>query len=127
MGQGTIEEIDKINIREATKLAMKRAYNNLIDKYRIKIDLVLIDGNFVPNIDTTTEFIIKGDNKCLSIATASIIAKVSRDIILKKLDLKYPKYNWKQNKGYGTKEHIEAIKKYGLTPEHRKSFCKNFL
>ncbi|GMO57251.1 MAG: hypothetical protein Ta2D_02970 [Rickettsiales bacterium] len=126
IGESSVEEIDKYNIREATKLAMQRSYENLKEKYGIKPDLVLVDGNFVPKIDTRAEFIIKGDAKSVSIATASIIAKVSRDRVLRELDIKYPEYKWGKNKGYGTKEHIEAIKKYGMTDEHRKTFCKKF-
>lgn len=126
VGQASVEEIETINIRNATKLSMKRAYENLIDKYDINVDLVLVDGNFVPDIEARTEFIIKGDAKSMSIATASIIAKVSRDRLLRELDLKYPQYNWKKNKGYGTKEHMEAIKKYGMCEFHRKSFIHIF-
>lgn len=122
VGRAEVEEIEKINIRNATKLAMQRAYNDLVRKYNIKVDLVLIDGNFVPELNTETEFIIKGDAKSLSIAAASIIAKVSRDRLLYKMDLEFPEYNWKNNKGYGTRQHIDAIKKHGLTPYHRKSF-----
>lgn len=123
IGEASIDEIEKVNIRNATKLSMQRAYFNLVKKYNNKkIDLVLVDGNFVPDIDTKAEFIIKGDEKSLSIATASIIAKVSRDRFVRKLDLEFPQYNWKQNKGYGTKEHMEAIKVFGLSPHHRKSF-----
>ena len=122
VGEASVEEIETINIREATKLSMKRAYENFVKKYNIKPDLVLVDGNFIPLIDTKAEFIIKGDAKSISIATASIIAKVSRDRLLRQMDLEFPQYNWKKNKGYGTKEHIEAIKKYGLCKYHRKSF-----
>ena len=126
IGQATVEEIEALNIRNATKLSMKRAYEDLVKKYSLNVDLVLVDGNFVPNIDTRAEFVIKGDAKSISIATASIIAKVSRDRLLRELDLKYPQYNWKKNKGYGTKEHIEAIKKFGMCEFHRKSFIHIF-
>lgn len=122
VGRAEVDEIESINIRNATKLAMQRAYYNLTEKYNFKVDLVLVDGNFVPELNTKAEFVIKGDAKSLSIAGASIIAKVSRDRLLYKMDLEFPEYNWKNNKGYGTKQHIEAIKKYGLTPYHRKSF-----
>lgn len=122
VGRAEVDEIESINIRNATKLAMQRAYYNLTEKYNFEVDLVLVDGNFVPKLNTKAEFVIKGDAKSLSIAGASIIAKVSRDRLLYKMDLEFPEYNWKNNKGYGTKQHIEAIKKYGLTPYHRKSF-----
>ena len=122
IGQSSVEEIEQLNIRNATKLSMARAYNNLVEKYNQKIDLVLVDGNFVPEISTRAEFIIKGDQKSFSIATASIIAKVSRDRLLRQMDLEFPQYNWIKNKGYGTAEHMEAIRKYGLCKYHRKSF-----
>lgn len=123
IGTASVEEIDEINIRNATKLAMKRAYENLLQKYKdLKVDIVIVDGNFTPDLDTKTDFVIKGDQKSISIATASIIAKVSRDNLLKQMDLEFPEYNWKKNKGYGTKEHINAIKKYGICKYHRKSF-----
>ena len=127
IGIGTIEEIDEVNIRNATKLAMKRSYEDLVEKYKVNVDLVIVDGNFIPDIDVRSEFVIKGDSKSISIATASIIAKVNRDRLLYELDLKYPQYNWKKNKGYGTREHIDAIKKYGICEYHRKSFVKNFI
>lgn len=122
IGEGSIEEIEEFNIRNATKLSMERAYKNLIEKYSLSVDLVIVDGNFVPNISTRAEFIIKGDEKSFSIATASIIAKVSRDRLLRKMDLEFPEYCWCKNKGYGTEEHINAIKKYGISKYHRKSF-----
>jgi ribonuclease HII len=122
IGESDINEIEQFNIRNATKLSMKRAYDNLVTKYSINLDLVIVDGNFTPNIDIKSQFIIKGDQKSISIATASIIAKVSRDRLLRKMDLEYPEYNWAKNKGYGTSEHMEAIKKYGLSKYHRKSF-----
>ena len=117
--------IDKINIREATKLTMLKAYNNLIDKYNIKVDNIIVDGNFTPKININAISIIKGDQKSYSIACASIIAKVLRDKELIEKHNQYPQYNFIKNKGYGTKEHIEAIKKYGLIENyHRKTFCK---
>ncbi|HSQ98152.1 MAG TPA: ribonuclease HII [Rickettsiales bacterium] len=122
IGEGSIEEIEEFNIRNATKLSMERAYKNLIEKCSLSIDLVIVDGNFVPDIQTKAEFIIKGDEKSVSIATASIIAKVTRDRLLRKMDLEFPEYNWVKNKGYGTSEHMKALKKYGLSKYHRKSF-----
>ena len=117
--------IDKINIREATKLAMLNSYNDLINKYNIKVDNIIVDGNFTPKIDINAISVIKGDQKSYSIACASIIAKVSRDKELIEKYNQYPQYNFIKNKGYGTKEHVEAIKKYGLIENyHRKTFCK---
>ena len=111
-------EIDQLNIFEATKQAMTRALGNLETVPEIAlIDAVKLDG-----IDFPTQSIIKGDQKSLAIAAASILAKVTRDKIMNKLDEKYPQYNFKKNKGYGTKEHIIALEKYGPTVEHRKSF-----
>lgn len=123
------EIIDEINIREATKLAMKNSYLNLLEKYdNIKIDTIIVDGNFVPNVDINAIPIIKGDEKSLSVACASIIAKVLRDRELIGMDKLYPQYGWVSNKGYGTKKHVEAIKKCGLVDGyHRRSFCGNFI
>jgi ribonuclease HII len=116
------KEIDKINIRNATKLAMKNAYEDLCCKYSFSVDMVLVDGNFVPEINTNAKYIIKGDEKCFSISAASIIAKVTRDRIMYDLAKQFPEYEWHKNKGYGTKKHIEKIKEFGITEHHRKSF-----
>lgn len=115
--------IDRINILQATLKAMKTAFNKL-DK---NANLVLIDGNksFVSSVPTKT--IIKGDAKSFSIAAASILAKVKRDEIMRKASLKFPQYFWETNKGYGTKQHIEAIKKYGYTDLHRRTFLNKIL
>ena len=109
--------IDEVNIYEATKLAMKDA----ISKCHIKPEHVLIDAMKL-DIDIPTTSIIKGDAKSLSIAAASVIAKVERDRMLDELDIKYPMYDFKNNKGYPTKKHVEAIYKYGIIKEHRKTF-----
>ena len=118
-GIGIIDNqiIDEINILEATKLAMKMALYNLGN-----YEYVLIDGNFSLDIPTPQQSVIKGDNLSISIASASIIAKVARDNIMIKLHEQYPKYNWKKNKGYGTKEHREAIKEHGPCEYHRMTF-----
>ena len=109
--------IDKVNIYEATKLAMYEAVNNL----KVKPEHVLIDAMPLDlNISHTS--IIKGDAKSLSIAAASVIAKVTRDRMMYELDKKYPMYNYKKNKGYPTKEHIEAINKYGIIDGYRKTY-----
>ena len=116
------EEIDNINILQATMKAMEQAIHSLNGQFKT----VLIDGNQSPANDNNFHTIIKGDSKSLSIAAASIIAKVSRDRIMQTLHKQYPQYDWMKNKGYGTKAHLEAIKEHGLSPFHRKTFCKKF-
>lgn len=116
------KEIDDINILNATKQGMKRAICGL----KSKPDLVLIDAVNL-DVEIPTESIIKGDAKSYNIAAASILAKVSRDRLMLKLDAKYPEYNFKKHKGYGTKEHIENLKKFGKCEIHRNSFIKNFV
>ncbi|MDR2778164.1 MAG: ribonuclease HII [Rickettsiales bacterium] len=129
-GVGAIDslEIDRINILNATKMAMAKAYRNLVDRYGISVDVAIVDGNFVPEINVSALAVIKGDRMSYSIACASIIAKVLRDRELRSIDSVYPQYHWAKNKGYGTAEHIEAIVKYGLVENyHRKSFCGKFM
>lgn len=116
----TVDEIEEINILNATMLAMRRA----IDGLDIKADYAMIDGNKIPPLDIDAECIVKGDAKSMSIACASILAKVSRDRLLYKYAEEYPMYGFDKHKGYGTKVHIEAILKYGPCPYHRKSFLK---
>lgn len=118
----SVEEIEEHNILNATFIAMNRAIENL----SVKADYALIDGNRVPKeIPIDCETVVKGDAKSASIAAASILAKVTRDRLLLQYDDKYPEYNFAKHKGYGTKEHIEAIKKYGPCEVHRASFLKN--
>ena len=119
VGIGIISEkkIDEVNIYEATKMAMKEAINNC----SCKVEHVLIDAMRL-DIDIPTTSIIKGDLKSITISAASVIAKVTRDRMLDELDSKYPMYDFKNNKGYPTKKHLEAIKEYGIIDEHRKSF-----
>jgi len=119
VGIGIIDNkiIDQINIHEATKLAMIEAINNT----KCKIEHILIDAMKL-HIDIPTTSIIKGDSKSISIAAASIIAKVTRDKMMNKLDEKYPEYGFKKHKGYPTKKHIEALYKYGVLEEYRKTF-----
>ena len=119
VGVGIISErkIDEVNIYEATKMAMKEAINNC----SCKIEHVLIDAMRI-DIDIPSTSIIKGDLKSITISAASVIAKVTRDRMLDELDLKYPMYDFKNNKGYPTKKHLEAIKKYGILDEHRRSY-----
>tara|TARA_B100000029_G_scaffold423455_1_gene430640 strand:- start:455 stop:1063 length:609 start_codon:yes stop_codon:yes gene_type:complete len=118
IGVADVNEIDELNILQASLLSMKRAITNL----HLNPDFVLIDGVHRPNLDVDSENIIRGDSKSLSIAAASIIAKVERDRFMKKIDEEYPCYNWKKNKGYGTKEHQNALNIHGISKHHRKSF-----
>ena len=121
---GTLAEIETVNILEATYLAMNRAIEGLT----IKPDFSLIDGNRVPRgIKIPCETIVKGDSKSMSVAAASVLAKVTRDRLMLEYDKKYPEYNFKKHKGYGTKEHTELIKQYGPCEIHRLSFLKNIL
>lgn len=110
--------IDEVNIYEATKLAMYEAINNS----KIKPEHILIDAMKLENLEIPSTSIIKGDLKSITISAASIIAKVTRDRMLVELDKKYPEYGFAKNAGYGTKQHIDAIEKYGIIPEHRKTF-----
>jgi len=114
------QTIDRINILNATLLAMKKAALKLFPKPK----LILIDGNKKFNSKIETITLVKGDTLSQSVAAASIIAKVIRDKIMDRLDNYHPQYNWKRNKGYPTKLHYEAIEKFGITPCHRKSFLK---
>ena len=119
LGIANVEEIDNLNILEATKLSMKR----VVDKFNLTNAQLIIDGNFSLNYKTYKEqSIIKGDNKSLSIAAASIIAKVHRDRLMKKLSIKFKDFGWEKNSGYGTKMHIENIHRLGPTIHHRKTF-----
>ncbi|TMM52228.1 ribonuclease HII [Maribacter algarum] len=113
------QEIDKINILNASILAMQKA----LEQLTTPPEFIIVDGNrFKPFRDTPYECIIKGDSKFTSIAGASVLAKTTRDLYMEELHEEFPMYNWKQNKGYPTKEHREAIRKYGVTKYHRKSF-----
>lgn len=113
------DEIDAINILNASILAMHKA----IEQLKEQPEFIIVDGNrFKPYYKIPHETIIKGDGKYLSIAAASILAKTHRDLYMNKIHEEFPMYNWKKNKGYPTKEHREAIKKYGITKYHRKSF-----
>jgi ribonuclease HII len=119
IGIGVVDEdvIDEINIYEATKIAMKEAINNM----SVKPEHILIDAMPL-DLDIPTTSIIKGDLKSITISAASVLAKVTRDRMLVELDKKYPMYDFKHNKGYPTKKHLEAIEKYGVLDEHRRSY-----
>ncbi len=116
--------IDDINILNATKMGLTK----VVEEQKIKPDLIIVDAlNHIDTKGIPYDSIIKGDAKCYSIAAASIIAKVTRDRIMRQWDEIYPQYGFSKHKGYGTKMHIEAIKEYGLCPIHRKSFTKHFV
>jgi len=113
------QEIDQINILNASILGMHRS----LDAMNMDPEMIIVDGNkFKPYKELPHQCVVKGDGKYLSIAAASVLAKTARDRYMEELDAQYPMYNWRQNKGYPTKEHREAIKKYGLSPYHRTSF-----
>ena len=118
VGIASVEEILKINILQASLISMKRA----IDQLSIKPELILIDGNFAPRGLTNFKTIINGDEKVKSISAASIIAKVYRDQLMIKLSEKFQNYAWERNFGYGTKAHMDGLKKFGVTSHHRKGF-----
>lgn len=118
IGFASVEEIDEHNILQATILSMKRAIENLT----IQPDFFLIDGNYgIPGLRNSKP-VVKGDARSLSIGAASILAKVTRDKLMKEMHVNYPEYDFMSNKGYGTASHIQAISKYGLSEQHRKSF-----
>lgn len=123
IGSASEKEIDEINILNAAFLAMKRA----IEAMGLEPDLVLVDGNRKPGTGYEEITIVKGDAKSISIAAASILAKVSRDRYMKDLAQKYPAYKFEQHKGYPTKLHYEMIEQYGILPDHRRSFLKKIL
>lgn len=119
IGVALVEEIDSVNILQATLLAMERAVSGL----KVKPDLVQVDGQFLPKIDCPAEAIINGDNLIPAISAASIIAKVARDNMMVIYDDIYPEYGFAKNKGYGTAKHLWALKNFGTTPIHRHSFA----
>lgn len=123
IGKATPDEIDQLNIRQATALAMRRAIANL--RRRIapaKVDLALVDGDNLGDLGVPCQFVIDGDSTCPIISAASIVAKVVRDRLMVAYDKLYPQYGFAKHKGYPTREHIEAIKKFGVCPIHRRSF-----
>lgn len=124
IGYASSAEIDRINILNATYLAMMRAY----DSMNIQADFVWIDGNKIPPaFPVKAKALVKGDTKCASIAAASILAKVSRDRLMRQHDTVHPEYGFAKHKGYPTKAHYESIRMHGVLPEHRKSFLKKRL
>lgn len=123
IGFATEQEIDEINILQATFLAMRRAF----DAMQKRCDYALIDGNCMPPLPVPGETIVKGDAKSPSVAAASILAKVSRDRVMLEYAKQYPEYQFEKHKGYGTKVHVEALHTYGPSPIHRKTFLKKIL
>jgi len=121
IGMCSVEEIDKLNILQASLLAMQRAYEQVVSK--ANIDIALVDGNKLPTLPCKMQAVIDGDAKFVSIAIASVIAKVTRDKIMDGLHIKYPHYAWDKNKGYGTKAHRDGLLTHGVTEYHRKSFA----
>ncbi len=129
IGKASPEEIDKLNIHNATLLAMKRALVKLDKIINLKDYNILVDGKFIIkdfNFGSNQSSIIKGDNKVFAISAASIVAKVYRDGLMKKYSKEFNLYGLEQNKGYGTSYHMSQIQKFGLCKIHRKSFCKKF-
>jgi ribonuclease HII len=118
IAEATVEEIDELNILQATMLAMRRAVEGL----RLKPTKVLVDGNRLPVLDVLAEAIVKGDSKVQAISAASILAKVHRDRWCQELHAQYPQYGFDGHKGYGTAAHLQVLKEQGATPWHRKSF-----
>jgi len=118
VAQASVEEIDQLNILQATLLAMRRAVMGL----RLKPNKVLVDGNRLPTLEIMAEAVVQGDRKVPAISAASILAKVARDRWCLEIDAEYPAYGFAAHKGYGTAQHLEALKRYGATPWHRHSF-----
>ncbi len=123
VGRADVAEIDEMNILQATMLAMARAVEGLSAVPDLAPDFALVDGNREPDLECRVQCVVKGDGKSLSIAAASIVAKVTRDRIMAGLAATFPGYGWERNAGYGTKEHQGALAALGVTSEHRKSYA----
>ena len=120
LGAASVHEIDRINIYQASVLAMRRA----LDRLEVKPDYVVIDGRPMRTLPIPHTAVVLGDARCFSIACASIIAKVTRDLLMTRLGLRYPQYIWDHNAGYTTREHVAGLTSHGITPHHRRSFCR---
>jgi len=122
IAESSVEEIDDINILQASLLAMSRSLDTMSSIFKIAPALALVDGNRKPKLSCQIQTVVKGDSVSLSIAAASILAKVTRDRIMNDLCRKFPMYGWSRNAGYGTAEHLRAINDHGVTDHHRRSF-----
>ncbi|HJP61118.1 MAG TPA: ribonuclease HII [Gemmatimonadaceae bacterium] len=120
LGAASVREIDTINIYQASVLAMQRALNRL----RVRPDHVVIDGRAMRTLPIPHTAVVRGDRRCFSVACASILAKVTRDLLMTRLGQRYPHYIWDHNAGYTTREHVIGLTSHGITPHHRKSFCR---
>jgi len=120
IGAASVREIDQINIYQASVLAMRRALGRL----GVTPDHVVIDGRAMRTLPIPHTAVVHGDSRCFSIACASILAKVTRDLLMSRLGLRYPHYIWDHNAGYTTREHVAGLTSHGITPHHRKSFCR---
>jgi ribonuclease HII len=120
IGAASVHEIDRINIYQASALAMQRALKRL----RVAPDHVIIDGRSIRTLPVPHTAVVHGDARCFSIACASIVAKVTRDLLMTRLSRRYPHYIWDHNAGYTTREHVAGLAAHGITPHHRKSFCR---
>jgi ribonuclease HII len=123
IAESTVEEIDQINILQASLLAMSRSLDLMKANFSVTPEIALVDGNQKPKLPCRIQTVVKGDSISLSIAAASILAKVTRDRIMGELCQKFPMYGWSQNAGYGTANHLQAISEYGITDHHRRSFA----
>ncbi len=120
LGAASVREIDRINIYQASVLAMRRALGRL----EVRPDHVVIDGRVMRTLPIPHTAVVHGDARCFSIACASILAKVTRDLLMTRLAVRYPEYIWDHNAGYTTREHVAGLTSHGITPHHRKSFCR---
>jgi ribonuclease HII len=120
LGAASVREIERINIYQASALAMQRALGRL----KVRPDHVVIDGRVMRTLPVPHTAVVHGDARCFSIACASILAKVTRDLLMTRLALRYPHYIWDHNAGYTTREHVAGLTAHGITPHHRKSFCR---
>ena len=120
LGAASVREIDRINIYQASVLAMRRA----LDRLEVRPDHVVIDGRVMRTLPIPHTAVVHGDARCFTIACASILAKVTRDLLMTRLAVRYPQYIWDHNAGYTTREHVAGLTSHGITPHHRKSFCR---
>jgi len=120
LGAASVREIDRINIYQASVLAMRRA----LERLKVRPDYVVIDGRAMRTLPIPHTAVVHGDARCFSIACASILAKVTRDLLMTRLSVRYPQYIWDHNAGYTTREHVAGLTSHGITPHHRRSFCR---